>query len=100
MTTAGSATSGEKGHRLEEKIKELKLKDLALREDRNKERERRKEVEHQLKAAQKERYIQGTCTLRAGTGQDFFLLTAHGVACRVEGEVPGDEAGEGRGQQV
>jgi hypothetical protein len=58
-TTAGSAMSGEKGHRLEEKIKELKLKDLALREDRNKERERRKEAEHQLKAAQKERYIQG-----------------------------------------
>ncbi|ELR23583.1 uncharacterized protein ACA1_072050 [Acanthamoeba castellanii str. Neff] len=59
MTSVGSATSGEKGQRLEEKIKELKLKDLALREDRNKERERRKEAEHQLKAAQKERYIQG-----------------------------------------
>jgi hypothetical protein len=59
MASVGSATSGEKGQRLEEKIKELKLKDLALREDRNKERERRKEAEHQLKAAQKERYIQG-----------------------------------------
>jgi hypothetical protein len=51
--------SGEKGQKLEEKIKELKLRDLALREERNKERDRRKDAERQLKAMQKERYIQG-----------------------------------------
>jgi chromosome segregation ATPase len=57
MTTTTTTTTA--GLKLEEKIKELKLRDLALREDRSKERERRKEAERQLKAAQKERYIQG-----------------------------------------
>jgi hypothetical protein len=62
---------GEKGQKLEDKIKELKLRDLALREERTKERERRKEAERQLKAAQKERYIQGTARSGPGDARAF-----------------------------
>jgi len=54
-------SGGTKGKRqLEEKLREMKHRELSLREERKRECERRKEVERQLKALQKERYLQGT----------------------------------------
>jgi len=53
-------SGGTKGKRqLEEKLREMKHRELSLREERKRECERRKEVERQLKALQKERYLQG-----------------------------------------
>jgi len=43
---------------MKDKIKQLKLRDLRLKEECTREKARRKEAEHRLKAIQKERYIQ------------------------------------------